>query len=129
MEITNSVSLQEAITSLELKRTAQEKDLSAHFKNTYESLQPKNIIKNAFQSFASSPDAKGNLLKAGLGLGAGLLSKRLFFGGSGSVFKKLLGTAVEFGVAKAVTSKSDTIVAKGLSLLKKMTRSRHNGTV
>lgn len=126
MEITDSTSLQEAIANLEMKRKAQEQDLSAHFKYTYQSLHPKNLIKNAFQRFASSPDAKGNLIKAGLGLGVGLLSKKLFFGGSGSIFKKLLGTAVELGVAKAVTTKSDGIVEKGLSLLKKISRSRNN---
>jgi len=119
MEITNSVSLHEAIAHLEQKRREQEQDLSAHFKHTYQSLLPINLLKNAFQGITASPTAKGNLLKAGLGLGAGLLSKKLFFGGSSSVFKNLLGTAVEFGVAKAVTNKSSgNVMVKGLNLVK-----------
>lgn len=125
MEITNSTSLNEAIASLEKKRRFQEQDLSEHFKHTYQSLQPANIVKNAWQNFTSSPEAKGNVLKAALGLGAGLLSKRLFFGGSGSVFKKLLGTAVEFGVAKAVTNKSGNAVAKGLNAVKNLLAKRN----
>ena len=100
MEITNSSSLQEAIIRLEQKRRAQEQDLSAHFKHTYQSLQPLNILKNTFNGVTSSTGVRGNLLKAGLGLGAGLLTKNLFFGGSGSVIKKLLGTAVEVGVTR-----------------------------
>ena len=118
MEITNSGSLQEAILRLEQRRREQEQDLSAHFKHTYQSLQPMNILKNTFNGVASSPGVRGNLLKAGLGLGAGLLTKKLFFGGSGSVIKKLLGTAVEVGVTKAVTHKTGSIIANGLNLLK-----------
>jgi len=120
MEITNSGSLQEAIVRLERKRREQEQDLSAHFKHTYQSIQPMNILKNTFHAVTSSPGVRGNLLKAGLGLGAGLLTKRLFFGGSGSVIKKLLGTAVEVGVTKAVTNKSGNIISNVLSLLKKV---------
>ena len=120
MEITNSGSLQEAILRLEQRRREQEQDLSAHFKHTYQSLQPMNILRNTFQGVTSSSGVRGNLLRAGLGLGAGLLTKRLFFGGSGSVIKKLLGTAVEVGVTKAVTNKTGNIISDGLSLLKKL---------
>jgi len=120
MEITNSGSLQEAILRLEQRRREQEQDLSAHFKHTYQSLQPMNILRNTFQGVTSSSGVRGNLLRAGLGLGAGLLTKRLFFGGSGSVIKKLLGTAVEVGVTKAVTNKTGSIIGDGLNLLKKL---------
>ena len=120
MEITDTTSLNKAIALLEQKRRDQEQDISAHFKHTYQSLQPINLLKNAFQGITSSPSTKGNLIKAALGLGAGLLSKKLFFGGSSSVFKKLLGTAVEFGVAKAVTNKSGNVMAKGLNLVRNM---------
>jgi len=120
MEITNSGSLQEAILRLEQRRRVQEQDLSAHFKHTYQSLQPMNILRNTFQGVTSSSGVRGNLLRAGLGLGAGLLTKRLFFGGSGSVIKKLLGTAVEVGVTKAVTNKTGSIIGDGLNLLKKL---------
>jgi len=120
MEITNSGSLQEAILRLEQRRREQEQDLSAHFKHTYQSLQPMNILRNTFQGVTSSSGVRGNLLRAGLGLGAGLLTKRLFFGGSGSVIKKLLGTAVEVGVTKAVTNKTGNIISDGLNLLKKL---------
>ena len=120
MEITNSSTLQKAIIRLEQKRREQEQDISAHFKHTYQSLQPLNILKNTFHNVTSSPGIKGNLLKAGLGLGAGLLTKRLFFGGSGSAIKKIIGTAVEVGVTKAVTNKSGNIIASGLNLLKKV---------
>jgi hypothetical protein len=125
MEITNTTSLHEAIVRLEQKRKEQEQDLSAHFKHTYQSLQPINLLKNAFQGITSSPSTKGNLLKAALGLGAGFLSKKLFFGGSSSVFKKLLGTAVEFGVAKAVTNKSGNVMAKGWNLVKNLLAKRN----
>jgi len=125
MEITNTTSLHEAITRLEQKRREQEQDLSAHFKHTYQSLQPMNLLKNAWHGIADSPTAKGNLLKAGLGLGAGFLSKKLLFNGTSSVFKKLLGTAVEFGVAKAVTNKSGNVMAKGLTLVKNLLAKRN----
>ena len=119
MEIINRTTLEEAITRLEKQRREKEQDLSAHFKHTYQSLQPLNIIKNSLHSVTSAPGAGGNLLKAGLGIGAGLLTKRLFFGGSGSVIKKLLGTAVEVGVTKAVANKTGNIIVSGLNLLKK----------
>jgi len=77
MEIIDTTSLHEAIARLEQKRREQEQDLSAHFKHTYQSLRPMNLLKNAVQGIAASPTAKGNLLKAGLGLGAGFLSKKI----------------------------------------------------
>jgi len=50
--------------------------------------------------------------------------KKLLFNGTSSVFKKLLGTAVEFGVAKAVSNKSGNVIAKGLSVVKNLLAKR-----
>ena len=116
MNIEGPVDLKTFIADLEQKKIAQEKMLIDHFNQTFESLKPINMIKNTLHELGGTPDLRSNLLDATLGVGAGLLSKKLMIGSSTSFFRKISATLVEFGIATLVAKNSDKIktVGKGL---------------
>jgi hypothetical protein len=126
MEIRNAKELQFVIMQLENKRLVQKELLIDQFNATYEHFKPLNLIKNAFDEIdISSSSVVDTLTSAAISAGAGILSKKLFVGRSSNLFKKLLGWAVELGVANLVSKKSGSIKDAGLNLLKKfMDRNR-----
>lgn len=116
MNIEGPVDLKAFIAELEEKKVVQEKMLIDHFNQTFDSLKPINMIKNTLRDIGGTPDLKANLLDATLGVGAGLLSKKLMIGSSTNFFRKISGTLVEFAIATVVAKNSDKIktIGKGL---------------
>jgi hypothetical protein len=118
--ITNVKELEAAIAELENKRLVLKEELHDQFHETYEHFKPINLIKNAIKDFELTPTSLGGTLaSAALSAGAGILSKKLFVGKSSNLFKKLLGLAVELGVANLVAKKSDGIKETGFNFFKK----------
>ncbi len=124
MEIHTAAALQEAILQLEEKKDLQRIQLNNHFHEATESLKPMNILKNSIGKVVKSPGAVENIIDATVGVGAGLLSKRMIIGKSAGVLKKLLGMAVEFGVAGLVAKNSGSIKSNGSKLLGKIFKSK-----
>lgn len=129
MEIKNSADLRAAILELEDRKQREKQQLVENFHAFTESLTPINLIKSTFNRVKETPGLTGNVLKATVGIGVGLLSKRLLIGKSAGLFKKILGSAIELGVAGLVTKKSDTIKSAGSQLLKNLFRSKNKGSV
>lgn len=124
-EINNREDLEAAIKRLEQQTTAQKQQLVDQFHMTYNNLKPVNILKNSINKIVHSPDVVDNIVNTGLSVGLGLLSKRLVVGKSAGVVKKLLGTAMELGVANLVARKSASIKSGGLDLLSKIFKARN----
>ena len=124
MEINNAAHLKMAILELEQKRVLQEKELLLHLHQTYNSLKPVNMLKSAVHGLTSEPNLGNNVINALIGLGTGIISKKLVIGGSHNIFKKLMGVAVEFGVAGLVTKKGEEIKSVIGSTLKKLLAGR-----
>ncbi len=120
MKITTASQLDFAILQLEQKKDVQEKDLVDHFNLTYQSLRPLNLIKNAIEDIAGSPEIRDNVINAAVGVGTGFVTKKLLVGKSDSLFKKILGGAIEFGVANIVSKNTDAIKAFGTNLIHKL---------
>ncbi|MGG7036379.1 MAG: hypothetical protein ACI7YS_14450, partial [Flavobacterium sp.] len=55
-----------------------------------------------------------------IGLGTGILSKKLLVGNTHNPVKRMLGTVVEFAVANVVSKYTGGIAAIGVSLLKRL---------
>jgi hypothetical protein len=120
MEIMNINELRAAIAELERKKLVQKELLVEQFHETYEHFKPVNLIKNAFNDFEFNSSSIGSTLtSAAISAGAGILSKKLFIGRSSNFFKKILGLAVELGVANIVAKKSDSIKDAAVNILKK----------
>lgn len=98
-----------AIKRLERKRMMMEDDLKNHFHVVLDDLKPANIIKNTLHEVQESTPLKHNLLKIAVGLGAGYFSRKLIVGKSAGLVKKVLGTALQFGITQFVAKKNDGI--------------------
>lgn len=109
--------LQQSITAMETKHTAEGMELRQCFRDVVESIKPINIIKNTFKDVVESDDLKDNIVNTAVGVSAGYLSKKLVEGGSKNIFKRLLGTAVMFGITSLVSKNPETIKTWGNNLL------------
>jgi hypothetical protein len=111
--------LKELIRQKEQEHDLEEAQLRATFHETYESLKPINLIKNTIRQAIASPELKGNLGNAALGLATGFVAKKLISLGSNNPIVKLGATAVEMLVASKVTAHADDIKAIASIVLNK----------
>ncbi len=97
--------LKAAIAELEKQKDIEEAAIKYEFKETYETYKPANILKNTLAEVSTSPKFKHNLINVALGLGAGYLSKSLVVGRSAGLLKRIVGTALQFGVTSLVAKR------------------------
>ena len=102
-----------AIQILEFEHTIKGQQLKEQLFITHESLKPVNLIKNTLHEVASSPYLIDNILGATMGLASGYISRKLVVGGSHNIFRKLLGSILQFGVTNVVAQHSDPMKSFG----------------
>jgi uncharacterized protein (UPF0335 family) len=107
--ITSENSLRDAISRLEQKRIEEGIIIKNEIHDVYESLKPVNLIKNAFKEVAESSEIKDNILNNSIGLLAGYLSKKAFEAVTKSPAKRVIGTAIMFGVKNLVAQHPETV--------------------
>jgi len=118
--ITSATELHEVIEDLEKKASCQKEELKEHFSGVMENLKPINLIKHGLQS-AFSGDNKQDLLKAAIGLGSGILGRKLVMGRLGNgLLRKVIGTALEMGVIGMVVKNAEKLKEKGSDLMEKI---------
>ena len=115
--MTNST-LKESIKQLEIRQAFEKKMLQEQFQLTYESITPINLIKNTLRQVAGSSEIKGEVLNASIGLTAGYFSKMLFERISNNPFKKILGSAILFGITNVVVKNPEVIKSLGRSVFR-----------
>lgn len=121
MKIINETdALDELIIATEQRRAHELVMLKEQFHIVYESLKPINLIKKAFHDMTASSDIKTSMVNSAIGLGTGILSKKLLVGNTHNPVKRMLGTVVEFAVANVVSKYTGGIAAIGVSLLKRL---------
>lgn len=111
--ITSVAGLKNAILLLETDQAIQSQLLKEQFHLTYESFKPLNLIKSSLKDVASSPYLLDNILSTAVGLATGFLSKRIFIGSSGNLFRKLMGSLLQVGVTTSVAQHPDAIKSLG----------------
>jgi len=117
-KITSQSALKLAILQLEQRQEEEGRILKEQFKLTYNSLKPANILLGAIKDLSSSALLKDNILNSSVSLGAGYASKMLFQGIVSSPIKKILGSALMFGVTKLVSKNPDFIKTLEMGFLK-----------
>jgi len=117
-KINSETGLRDAILQLESKQADEAKMLKEQFHLAYESIKPINLIKSILKEAVASRDLLDNLLNTSVGLTAGYLSKILFQGVTKSPFKKLLGTALMFGIINVVAKNPEAVKSFGNGFLK-----------
>lgn len=105
--IANTTDLATAIKRLERRRMIMEEGLKEDFHNILENLKPANILKNTLHEVRESTPLKHNLIKIAIGLGAGYFSRKMIIGQSAGIVKKVLGTALQYGITNFVARKKD----------------------
>ena len=122
MDITNSTQLQQQIAYLHSKSDNQKAAIRTHFNKVVESMKPINLLKSTVKDIGESPGLAKTAIGTSVAIGAGVLSKKMIIGKSNNIFKRVLGTVVEFAVARSIANNSEAIASKGISLLKKMAK-------
>lgn len=110
--------LRAAILRLEYQQVEEGKELKEQFKTTYESIKPSNIILTTLKDLGESSIIKDGFLNTTVGLGTGYLSKMIFQGAVNSPIKKLLGSALMFGITNIVAKNPDAIKAMAKKIFK-----------
>ncbi|MDP2068222.1 MAG: hypothetical protein Q8K04_04585 [Lutibacter sp.] len=103
--------LRAAILRLEYQQAEEGKALKEQFQTAYNSVKPANIILNTLKDLGDSDFIKDGILNTSVGFGTGYLSKMLFQGVVNSPIKKLLGSALMFGITNVVAKNPDSIKA------------------
>ncbi len=103
--------LRAAILRLEYQQAEEGKALKEQFQTAYNSVKPANIILNTLKDLGDSDIIKDGFLNTSVGFGTGYLSKMLFQGVVNSPIKKLLGSALMFGITNVVAKNPDGIKA------------------
>jgi len=119
MPINNQIQLEHQIALLKNETANKRALMVQQFHDTYESLKPVNLIKGALNSNINLPKLGDNFIGASMGIGAGVLSKKILtLGRHPGFFKRILGTVAEVAVARLVASNSGSIKNKGLKIIK-----------
>ena len=114
--INSTAELKNAIELLEVEHALKGRLLKEQFYITYESLKPINVLKRTLKELTSSAYLIDNIPGTIMGLASGYLSKKLFTGGSANIFRKLLGSLLQFGVTNVVAKNSESIKSTGLTI-------------
>jgi hypothetical protein len=121
--IRNSEELAEAIAILEMKATAQKREIEEAFHVVEEEFKPVNLVKNGFRSVFSGEN-KGDLLNALIGLGSGVLSRKLILGRSNGFIGKTVGKAIQWGMAGIVSKNAEKIKEKAGEIIDRLFKKR-----
>lgn len=122
--ITSSEELRRSIQELELERAVKEQLLREQFMDTYESLRFINFLKSSLKQSISSSSEVTDIAGMALGMASGYISKKLFIGTSGNVFRKLFGSLVQLGVMSFVAKHPSGLKSLGEYLFHQILRKR-----
>jgi hypothetical protein len=122
--ITSIAGLKNAIQLLEVEQGIKGQLLKEQFYLTYESLKPINILKKTLKEISSSPYLIDNISGTAIGLASGFLSKKIFVGASGNIFRKLMGSILQFGITNVVAKNSDIIKTVGHAIFQHFLRKK-----
>jgi hypothetical protein len=116
-KMNSAIDIKDLILQLETQQSTELKTLRAQMHLTYESIKPINLVRNTFKEVVASEELTDNIVNTSVGLAAGYVSKTLFEKASHSPFRKLLGTALLFGVTNLVAKNPHTVKSIGTDFL------------
>ena len=97
--------LHEAIHFLEIQQKIDADLLKVQVKDTFESLQPLNLVKKTLNDLTTLPILKGNILNTSISLLVGYLSKKIMFRSSHNPLNQVVGNMLQMGVTNIVSNK------------------------
>ena len=112
--------LKSAIQVLEVVQAVNKQQLKEDFRSALIKLKPINIIAGTIKNIVSTSFSPNNIIDNAIGVATGYLSKKIFIGTSGNIFRKFFGTVLQFGVTKVVAHNPETIKSLGWFLIEYM---------
>lgn len=110
--INSDKTLAKAIQNLEAQQALELEILKKYTEYTLRELNPMNIVKEKFHEGISnigdtvtSTEFKNSLLKTGIGIASGFLTRKLMVGPQAGIFKKLFATVVQAAVSGFIIKK------------------------
>jgi hypothetical protein len=125
-KISSVAELKYAIQQLEVEQSEKERVLRAQVYITYESFRPVNVIRRMFRDIFSSKGLGEDLTGTTFGMATGYLIKKLFIGSSGNIFKKLLGSVLQYGLSNFVSRNSEVIKSVGHMIISNLFPGKYN---
>jgi hypothetical protein len=116
--ISTTEQLVEEIRLIELRQLEAEHLFKDDLIIIQDYFKPINLVKNACHDLITTPDLKQKVFSSMLSLLAGYASKKLIFGNKNNIVKDVLGSVLQFGVTKMVSTKSEGILLAISSLIK-----------
>jgi hypothetical protein len=107
--ITTTEELKNAIQLLEIEQCIKGELLKEQFQHTCDSFKPINILKGTLKDIITSPNLIDNVLGTIVGMTTGYVSRKIFVGSSGNIFRKLFGSVLQTGIANSVSQHPDAI--------------------
>jgi hypothetical protein len=127
--ITSAAELKRVIQRVEIEHAMQGKRLKEQFFLAYENLKPANILKSTLNEITKSPYLIDNVLGATLGLITGYLSRKIAVAGSGNLFRKLIGSVLQFGITNLIAQHPDLIKLFGQFVMQHLFRKKEMNSV
>jgi|GEM_PF-912006 len=126
--ITSADDLRAAIVTLKRRRREQEQELNNRYVQIVERLKPVNVIRTIVRDVAEAPGVRHRMVNAGVGLVVGYVFRKLLFGPQIGPLKKILGAALQVGIAGLIGKNGDAIQAGGYQLVRRLlVNLGHNG--
>jgi hypothetical protein len=123
----NADDLAQAIAELELKAAVQKRDIQETFEAVSENLTPLNLVKSGVQSVFSG-EHKEEIFNVLIGLGTGILSRRLILGKANGFIGKTVGKAIQWGMTGLVSKNAEKIKEKAGDLIDRIFKRHKPGS-
>lgn len=104
--------LKSVIIALEAARNLQIDLLRTQYLETYESFKLINIINNTFDEITASAEIKTNIIENLLGIGTGIIAKKLIKNNTNQVTQNMISVIVQFVFTKLISSQSESTKSK-----------------
>jgi len=118
--INSAAELKLAIQSKQFEHNIQGQLLKEELSIAFESLKPISLIKNTVSEITSSPYLIQNMLGAITGLVSGYVSKKIAVGTSHNVFRKVMGSVLQFTVTNLVAQHPEMLKNLGQLIIEKI---------
>jgi hypothetical protein len=115
-KITSVASLKSAILTLQEEQYEKGQELKEQVYITIDSLRPVNLFRTALDDLFSTKDMLGSLSGTTMGVAGGFLLNKLFVGRSGNIFRKIIGTVIQFGMTNLISKNSEFLKSVGQTL-------------
>ncbi|NOU48299.1 MAG: hypothetical protein HOO86_14740 [Bacteroidales bacterium] len=122
--ITSSVTLKNAIRNLQVEQEIYGQAMNEQLHLIYISFKPASLIRSTLKDVTSSPYLIENIVVTLLGLASGYVTKKIVVGASANIFRKLIGSVVQFGVTNIVAQHPEAVTSLGQSIFQKITRNK-----